>query len=92
MTKRDLIEKFAETANDVNFRDAEIIVNTVLDTISQALARGEKIEIRGFGCFEIRERNPRKARNPKTGQGVAVQKKKVPFFKVGKELKQRVNK
>lgn len=91
MTKREIIEKFAESTEGLNQRDAEIIVNTILDSIAQALSRGDKVEIRGFGSFVVRHRNPRTGRNPKTGIKVSVQSKKVPFFKVGKDLKNRVN-
>ena len=68
-----------------------MIVNTVFDSMSDALERDERIEIRGFGSFEVRTRKPRIGRNPKTGMAVEVGERKVPFFKVGKELRERVN-
>lgn len=91
MTKRELIEKLAEKVNDLSLRDAEIIVNTVFDSMTEALASGDRIEIRGFGSFQVKERRARDGRNPRTGDKVAVDEKKVPFFKVGKELKERVD-
>ncbi|MBI4126558.1 MAG: integration host factor subunit beta, partial [Deltaproteobacteria bacterium] len=72
-------------------RDVEVIVNTVFDSMTNQLRDGGRIEIRGFGSFEVRVRKPRLGRNPKTGDSVKVGERKVPFFKVGKELKERVN-
>jgi integration host factor subunit beta len=92
MTKRQLIEKLSQSVKDLSFKDAELVVDTIFDSMAAALTRGERIEIRGFGSFEIRVRKPRQGRNPKTGAKVAVPEKKVPFFKVGKELKLRANK
>jgi integration host factor subunit beta len=92
MTKRQLIEKLAESVKGLSFKDAELVVDTIFETMSGALAKGDRIEIRGFGSFEIRVRKPRQGRNPKTGSAVAVPEKKVPFFKVGKELRLRANK
>jgi integration host factor subunit beta len=91
MTKRDLIEKLSEKVKDLSLRDAEIIVNTVFDSMTEALASGDRIEIRGFGSFQVKERRSREGRNPRTGVKVSVEEKKVPFFKVGKELKERVD-
>ena len=72
-------------------KETELIVNTIFDSISAALARVEKVELRGFGSFRVRRRNSRRGRNPKTGSTVSVPEKRVPFFKVGKRLKELVN-
>jgi integration host factor subunit beta len=91
MTKRDLIEKLSDKVKDLSLRDSEIIVNTVFDSMTEALAAGDRIEIRGFGSFQVKERRSREGRNPRTGVKVEVDEKKVPFFKAGKELKERVD-
>lgn len=87
MTKAELVEEVARAA-ELNKRDAEVIVETVFDSIIAALHRGEKVELRGFGSFRTRERGPRRGRNPKTGEPVDVPAKRVPYFKPGKELKE----
>jgi integration host factor subunit beta len=87
MTKAELVEEVARAA-ELNKRDAEVIVETVFDSIIGALHRGEKVELRGFGSFRTRERGPRRGRNPKTGEPVEVPAKRVPYFKPGKELKE----
>src|ERR1051325_6763733 len=87
MTKAELVEEVAR-ASELNKRDAEVIVETVFDSIISALHRGEKVELRGFGSFRTRERGPRRGRNPKTGAPVDVPAKRVPYFKPGKELKE----
>ncbi|MCI0485445.1 MAG: integration host factor subunit beta [Blastocatellia bacterium] len=87
MTKAELVEEVARAA-ELNKRDAEVIVETVFDSIIGALHRGEKVELRGFGSFRTRERGPRIGRNPKTGEPVDVPAKRVPYFKPGKELKE----
>ena len=92
MNKSDLIELLAKKLPNLAARDVEVIVNTVFEGMSDALNRGDRIEIRGFGSFEVRTRKPRIGRNPKTGMSVEVGERKVPFFKVGKELRERVNK
>jgi len=92
MTKRQLIEKLAAKVEGMSFKDAELVIDTLFESMAGALAKGDRIEIRGFGSFEIRTRRPRSGRNPKTGTQVAVPEKKVPFFKVGKELRVRANK
>jgi len=89
MTKAELIEEVARAAS-LTKRECELIVDTVFDHVSQALCRGDKVELRGFGSFRIRQRNPRKGRNPKTGDPVSVPEKRVPFFRVGKRLRERV--
>ncbi len=90
MTKAELIEKVANQIN-LTKKQTEIIVNTVFQSITDSLAEGDKVEIRGFGSFRTRERNARTARNPKSGEKVEVPAKKVPFFKAGKELKELVD-
>ncbi len=91
MTKSELIEEVARLAPDISKRDVEIIVNTIFDTMTEALSRKERIEIRGFGSFIAKERRAREGRNPRTGEKVFVPRKWVPFFTVGKELRERVN-
>ncbi len=91
MTKAELIEKVTERMNTLTTKQTEIVVNMIFDSIKDALARGEKVEIRGFGSFRIRNRRPREGRNPKTGTSVSVPPKKVPFFKTGKELREIVD-
>ena len=92
MTKSVLIEKVAEKVEGLTRNQTEIVVETVFGSIKKALMQGEKIEIRGFGNFRLKTRNPRKARNPKTGETVDVPGKKVLYFKVGKALKESLNK
>src|SRR5512145_2201448 len=91
MTKRDLIDEVVKLFPRFSRRDAEVMVNEVFDTMTQALVRGERIEIRGFGSFVVKQRQAREGRNPKTGEVVPLQAKRVPFFKVGKELRLRVD-
>src|SRR5436309_5051478 len=86
MTKAELVEEVA-SQSDLTKKDAEVIVQTVLDSITNSLQRGEKIELRGFGSFRIRNRSSRQGRNPKTGTGVSVPAKKVLTSNPGKELK-----
>jgi integration host factor subunit beta len=90
MTKSDLIEYLSEKLKLPKGR-AELLVNCVFDGMEQALRKGERIEIRGFGSFEIREYRSYEGRNPRTGEAVSVRPKRLPFFKVGKELKERIN-
>ena len=87
MTKAELVDEVARQA-ELNKRDAEVIVETVFESIVSALHKGEKVELRGFGSFRTRERGPRRGRNPKTGEPVDVPAKRVPYFKPGKELKE----
>ncbi|MBI4516900.1 MAG: integration host factor subunit beta [Deltaproteobacteria bacterium] len=91
MTKRDLIEEVGRLYPQFSRRDAELMVNAVFDSMAEAMQRGDRIEIRGFGSFVVKSRQARLGRNPKTGNLVDVAAKRVPFFKVGKELKQRVD-
>jgi integration host factor subunit beta len=90
MTKSELIDALAERSNLTKAR-AELVVNCVFDAMTQALERGEGIEIRGFGSFTVRPYKPYSGRNPRTGEPVPVPAKRLPFFKVGKELKELVN-
>lgn len=91
MNKSVLINRIAERLSSLSYRDVEVIVNQIFDSMTDSLSSGERIEIRGFGSFEVRVRRPRLGRNPKTGQKVKVGERRVPFFKVGKGLKERVN-
>jgi integration host factor subunit beta len=90
MTKSDLIERLCQDQKLPKGK-AELLVNTIFECLEESLRRGERIEIRGFGSFEIREYKSYQGRNPKTGVPVSVKQKRLPFFKVGKELKERVN-
>ena len=92
MTKAQIIERLSEQVPTLTKRQAEIVVNTVFDSIRDSLRNGDKTEIRGFGSFRLRSRRMKEGRNPKTGATVAVPAKKVPFFKAGKELKELMNK
>ena len=91
MTKSELIEKLSYTNGVLNKKESEIIVNTIFNSISDALIAGDRVEIRGFGSFTIRNRDAREARNPKSGDIVRIPSKKTPFFKTGKELREKVN-
>ena len=91
MTKSELIEKIVEINGGMTRRESELVVNLVFDSMSEALKAGDKVEIRGFGIFTIRERGAREARNPKSGEIVKIPAKRTPFFKTGKELRERVN-
>lgn len=90
MTKADLIEEVSRVA-EMTRKDSEIIVETIFESVVKALRAADKIEIRGFGSFRTRQRNPRVGRNPKTGARVEVPSKKVPYFKPSKELKDLIN-
>jgi integration host factor subunit beta len=91
VTKRDLIEEVAQQYPRFSRREAEVMVNAVFDSMTDALAKGERIEIRGFGSFMVKQRAAREGRNPRTGAIVSVAAKRVPLFKVGKELRLRVD-
>jgi integration host factor subunit beta len=90
MTKAELVEEVARAA-ELTKKDSEVIVEEVFKNIIQALNRGEKIELRGFGSFRVRQRDARRGRNPKTGAPVDIPAKRVPYFKPGKELKELIN-
>src|SRR5580693_5897322 len=91
MTRSELIAELASANPHLRAQDVELIVGTVFDEISAALARGERVELRGFGAFTVKKRDARTGRNPRTGAAVSVDEKTVPFFKAGKELRLRVN-
>jgi integration host factor subunit beta len=89
--KSELIQKIAAANPHLYHRDVERIVNVIFDEIIEALSRGERVELRGFGAFTVKHRAPRQGRNPRTGASVSVEEKFVPFFKTGKELRERLN-
>lgn len=91
MIKSELINQLAEANPHLFHRDIERVVNAVFDEITDALSRGDRVELRGFGAFSVRHRPARDGRNPRTGDAVAVRDKYVPFFKTGKELRERVD-
>ena len=91
MTKRDLIDEVNRRFPHLSHRDAEVIINAIFDSMVDAMRRGERIEIRGLGSFVVKHRRAREGRNPKSGEIVSVAAKKVPFFKVGKDLRLRVD-
>ena len=91
MTKSELIVRLAELNPYLYQRDVERIVTTIFDEIATALARGDRVELRGFGAFSVKRRDARQGRNPRTGQSVDVSEKAVPFFKTGKLLRERLN-
>lgn len=91
MTKSELIQKLAERNPHLFLRDIEKIVDTVFDEISEALVDGDRVELRGFGAFSIKHRDARVGRNPRTGETVQVDAKRLPFFKTGKALRERLN-
>lgn len=91
MTKSELIERITEQQDQLSLKDVELAVKLILDHMSDALAAGERIEIRGFGSFSLHYRAPRTGRNPKTGESVELPGKYVPHFKPGKDMRDRVN-
>ena len=91
MTKSELIQQLADNSPAIPRKDMELVVNVIFDSMRDALVDGERIEIRGFGSFSVKHRDAREGRNPKTGEVVKVAPKRVPFFKVGKELRERVD-
>ncbi len=91
MIKSELVQKIAEQYPELYQRDAENVVNAILDEIISALARGDRVEIRGFGAFAVKKRDARVGRNPRTGAKVSVSEKVVPVFKAGKEMRIRLN-
>lgn len=91
MTKSELVDKLVEVNSILTRKESEAIISIVFDSMCEALKSGEKVEIRGFGSFTIRDREAREARNPKSGEIVKIASKKTPFFKTGKELRERVN-
>ncbi len=91
MIKSELIQQIAEENPHLYQRDVERIVSVIFEEITAALARGDRVELRGFGAFSVKDRDARMGRNPRTGESVPVPAKKVPFFKAGKELRERMN-
>ena len=91
MIKSSLVQTIAEQNPHLYQRDVEIIVNAILNEITEALARGDRVELRGFGAFSVKNRGARVGRNPRTGERVEVEEKWVPFFKTGKDLRDRLN-
>jgi integration host factor subunit beta len=91
MTKSELIQRLAEQNPHLYQRDVERIVSTIFEEVAGALARGDRVELRGFGAFSVKQRGPRIGRNPRTGEAVQVAEKFIPFFKAGKELRERLN-
>lgn len=91
MTKSELIQKLAEKNPHLFLRDVEKIVDTIFNEITEALVKGDRVELRGFGAFSVKEREPRTGRNPRTGETVHVDAKRLPFFKTGKGLRERLN-
>jgi integration host factor subunit beta len=91
MTRSELIAELARLNPHLMQRDVEAIVATVFDEITAALSRGDRVELRGFGAFSVKAREPRIGRNPRTGEQVEVGSKRMPFFKAGKELRERIN-
>ncbi len=91
MIKSELVQVVADQNPHLYQRDVEHIINAILDTITEALAAGDRVELRGFGAFSVKNRPARQGRNPRTGTSVAVTEKYVPFFKTGKEMRERLN-
>ncbi len=91
MIRSELIQKIADENPHLYQRDVERIVNTIFEEITNAMARGDRVELRGFGAFSVKKRDARVGRNPRTGEAVEVEEKHVPFFKTGKLLRDRLN-
>lgn len=92
MTKSELIETIASKVGNFSRKDIEIIVETLFNSMTESLSKGDKVEIRGFGSFKIKSRDGRQGRNPKSGENIFIESKRVPFFKAGKEIRERINK
>ena len=91
MTKFEVIQRLAEANPHLYLRDVERIVTTIFDEITDALAQGDRVELRGFGAFSVKERGSRTGRNPRTGEAVEVPAKYIPYFKTGKQLREKLN-
>ena len=91
MTKSELVQKLATANPHLYQRDVEAIVTAIFDEITAALSRGDRVELRGFGAFSVKRRGARTGRNPRTGDSVSVEEKFIPFFKTGKQLRDRLN-
>jgi len=92
MTKSELVELVSSRVSNFSRKDVEIIVDTLFQSMADSLSRGDKVEVRGFGSFKIKQRDGRQGRNPKSGENIYIESKKVPFFKAGKEIRERINK
>ncbi len=91
MTRSELIQMLAERNPHLYLRDVETIIDTIFEEVTQALIKGDRVELRGFGAFSVKERQARTGRNPRTGESVSVDAKRLPFFKTGKGLRERLN-
>jgi integration host factor subunit beta len=91
MIRSELIQKIADEHPDLSQREVERLVNTIFEEVIEAMARGDRVELRGFGAFSVKHREARTGRNPRTGEAVEVEEKHVPFFKTGKLLRERLN-
>lgn len=91
MIKSELVQRIAASNPHLYQRDVELIINAILEEVTAALARGDRVELRGFGAFSVKKRPARTGRNPRTGEKVDVEDKVVPFFKTGKEMRIRLN-
>jgi len=91
VTKSELIDEIARRTDTFSRKDLEVIVNTIFDSLTSALVRGDRVEIRRFGSFSVRHRDARRGRNPRTGEPVDIPARRVPFFTVGKNLRERVD-
>jgi integration host factor subunit beta len=91
MTKSELVQRLSAANPHLYQRDIEVIVTAIFDEIAEALARGDRVELRGFGAFSVKHRDARVGRNPRTGASVSVAAKHIPFFKTGKQLRERLN-
>ena len=91
MTRSELISRIAQQNPHLYYRDVERIVTTIFEEIASALSRGDRVELRGFGAFSVKQREARIGRNPRTGESVSVDAKAIPFFKTGKQLRERLN-
>ena len=91
MTRSELIKKIAERNPHLNQHDTERIVSAILEQISEAMSAGERVELRGFGAFSVKEQSARAGRNPRTGERVEIEAKRKPYFKAGKQLHERLN-
>ena len=92
MTKSDLIIKITEKNHYLFQKDAQKVVNVIFNSISEALEKGDRVELRGFGAFGVKKRNARIGRNPRSGEPVPIPEKNIPFFKMGKSMRERINK
>ena len=92
MTRSELVQRLADKNPHLFLKDIEHIVDSLFETITKTLVEGDRLELRGFGTFSVKQREARTGRNPRTGQSVSVEAKRLPFFKTGKELREQLNK